>query len=312
MRCVDVVIVNWNSGTQAKEAVDAILTQGSASIASIHVIDNASSDNSIELVADHDLVTIFRNDRNVGFGAACNLGARLGSAPYILLLNPDTRVETDTIPSAVAFMQSVEGVRYTACGIKLYDERGKIQRHCARIPEMRSLVGEATGLCVLLPKIFPPILMSEFDHLDSRDVPHVIGAFYLVRRGAFEQISGFDEDFFVYFEDLDLSKRLQDKGGRIRYLAEVQCFHRGGGTSDQIKAMRLALSMESRLRFAHKHIAAGQSQLIEWLMLWVEPTVRRAHAVFKQGWSAYLEVNMGLKLFRQRRDTRSSQNRRAQ
>ena len=297
MRCVDVVIVNWNSGTQAKDAVEAILVQGSASVASIVVVDNASSDGSVELIPDDNRLKIVKNAQNVGFGAACNTGARFGSAQFILLLNPDTRVEPDTISSAVSFMQSPGGEAYTTCGVKLYDEGGKIQRHCARIPGMRSLVGEATGFSVLLPKLFPPILMTEFDHLESRDVPHVIGAFYLVRRSAFERVNGFDEDFFVYFEDLDLSKRIQNEDGRIRYLADVQCFHKGGGTSEQIKAMRLALSMESRLRFAHKHLQPSSAAVVAVLMRNIEPLVRRLHAWMAHDKSSQREVQSGLKIF---------------
>ena len=306
MRCVDVVIVNWNSGIQAKEAVEAILVQRSTSVASIVVVDNASSDGSVELIPDDNRVKIVKNAQNVGFGAACNTGARSGSAHFILLLNPDTRVEPDTISSAVAFMQSPIGEAYTTCGVKLYDESGKIQRHCARIPGMRSLVGEATGLSAVLPKLFPPIIMTEFDHLQSRDVPHVIGAFYLVRRDAFEQVNGFDEEFFVYYEDLDLSKRMYDRGGRIRYLADTRCFHKGGGTSESIKARRLAYSMESRLRFAYKHLPSWQSRLVEGLMLFVEPTIRRVHAMAISNSGTLNEINIGLAYFRQRRPNRTS------
>ncbi|OYU01569.1 MAG: glycosyl transferase [Sphingomonadaceae bacterium PASS1] len=309
MRCVDVVLVNWNSGVQAKEAVESILASGSEDVSTISVVDNASTDQSIEVIPMDDRIVVIKNTENVGFGTACNTGTRLGSGELILLLNPDTRVESDTISRAVAFLNSTEGKAYAACGIKLHDENDKVQRHCARIPDLRTLIGEATGLSSLVPRIFPPIIMAEFDHLTSRDVPHVIGAFYMVRRSVFEAVGGFDEDFFVYFEDLDLSKRIQDTGGRIRYRPEIQCFHKGGGTSENIKAQRLAYSMEGRLRFAQKHLPKWQSKIVKVLMITVEPWVRRVHALATLGLCGASEVNKGLKIFRQRRGAQSSANR---
>ena len=131
----------------------------------------------------------------VGFGPACNQGARAGQADFILFLNPDTVLHDDTLIGAVAALEADS--RNAVVGIRLQEPSGTTQRSCARFPTLTSLLMRSTGLDRmpgLAPFGYP---MREWDHAESRDVDHVIGAFYLVRRDVFEQVQGFDERFFV-------------------------------------------------------------------------------------------------------------------
>jgi len=116
--------------------------------------------------------------------------------------------------------------------------------------------------------------MTDWDHSVNRDVDHVIGAFYLIRRHAFETVGGFDERFYVYLEDLDLSKRIYDNGWKIRYLAEANCYHKGGGTSESVKATRLFYFLRSKILYGFKHLKPVSAFILLTATLVVEPLTR--------------------------------------
>ena len=123
--------------------------------------------------------------------------------------------------------------------------------------------------------------MNEWHHRESRVVDHVIGAFYLVRRSLFEKLSGFDEQFFVYLEDLDFSFRLHQSGYFSRYLVETQAFHQGGGTSDQIRPERLFYSLRSHILYAYKHFRWTTATFLLFMRLFVEPFTRIGGSILK-------------------------------
>jgi len=254
---IDVVVVNWNAGPALAECV-ASLGAVREHLASVVVVDNASSDGSLDgldaLGAEHGLpLVILRNDRNRGFGPACNQGARLGAAEHVLFLNPDTRVAPDSLDRPLELLSSPAGADVGALGIQLEDERGRVARSCARFPTATTYVAIALGLDRVSPLRSLGYRMTEWDHAETRDVDHVMGAFYLIRRATFAAVGGFDERFFVYFEDLDLSRRVRASGKRLVYLAGPRAFHAGGGTTRAIPARRLAYFLRGKLRYARKH-----------------------------------------------------------
>lgn len=300
MPSVDVVIVNWNSGDQLADCVSSLLAHDEGDIAAIMVVDNASQDGSGELGFADERLRIIRSDENLGFGKACNLGASYGTAPLILLVNPDCRVQSDSIRSAAEFLLSDIERAYVACGIRLTDAAGQIQRHCARQPRPAMLLAESTGISRIAPRLFPPVIMTDFDHLSDRDVDHVIGAFYCVRRAAFDRVGGFNPEFFMYMEDLDLSARLRADKMKIRYLAGPAAFHAGGGTSRQILGRRLGYAMEGRARFSALHFGKGAHLLVLFMMLAVEPLARMGQAVASRRAGAIGEVAEGYRVFLQR------------
>ena len=124
-------------------------------------------------------------------------------------------------------------------------------------------------------------MLVEFDHKSSRHVEHVIGAFYLIRRELFESLGGFDERFFVYLEDLDLSQRAAQAGWGTYYLSERPSFHVGGGTSSQVKARRLFYSNQSRLFYGFKHLSRVGAWAVVASTMLIEPWVRLAHSVVR-------------------------------
>ena len=279
---LDIVIVNWNAGPLLAECVRSIgeARQDGFSLGKIVIVDNASTDGSLEsaLAASpgNGPVEAVRNDVNRGFGRACNQGAANSKADFLLFLNPDTRLFAESLSRPMAYLADPANASVGVCGIQLLNEDGSVSRTCARAPTPGSMAAAALGLDRARPRL--GYMMRDWDHAEGRDVDHVIGAFYLVRRSAFAAAGGFDESFFVYLEDLDLSLRLKRSGWRCHYLASASAYHKGGGTSEKVRAHRLAYSLESRLRYASKHLSQGPAIGIALLTLTAEPFLRLALA----------------------------------
>lgn len=290
----DIVIVNWNSGQQLQECLTSIAEHGGDNVASITVVDNDSQDGSCDKLEEQDLpLTVIRNTENLGFGRACNIGTKVGNAPYVLFLNPDAKLMRGALSAAIAWMESADSKGFGICGIRLLDEHGNTQRQSARFPSPRTYLSGAIGLNALFPSVFPTVHMHEFDHLESRAVDHVIGAFYLVRRSLFDLLGGFDERFFVYLEDLDFSLRAKHAGWNTWYLAEATAFHKGGGTSEQVKAHRLFYSLHSRLLYAFKHFSSIEAWGVLIVSVAVEPIPRIFRALMRRSWEELQDTMRG-------------------
>ncbi len=276
-----IVIVNWNGGQQLRQCLRSIVTTrpDGFTLERVVVVDNASADGSAENLADLALpLTVIRNGENRGFGAACNQGAAGSAAPYLLFLNPDTRLFRDSLAAPIRLMQRPENQQIGVVGIQLTDERGDVHRCCARFPSPGLLLSRMLGLDRLFPRRFPGHYLTDWDHRTSRDVDQVMGAFFLVRRSLFEAQHGFDERFFVYMEDLDFSLRIREAGWRSFYFAGAQAYHKGRGTTDQAKSVRLSYSRHSRILYCYKHFGRWRGTCLAAGFLLLEPVSRVALA----------------------------------
>ncbi len=294
MSILDIVIVNWNGGRQLYECVNSVLAHAEGTAVRPIIIDNGSTDGSADVVEGLPGVEVIRTGQNLGFGAACNIGAKAGDSPYILLLNPDTRLEANSLSVPLEFMERPVNKNVGICGIQLIDEQGRVSRTSARYPTLSRQVSSALGLDKLPGLKGTGVHMGDWDHLKSTTVDHVIGAFYLMRRDVFEYVGGFDERFFVYLEDVDLSKRAYAAGWTIWYLTEAQAFHAGGGTSCQVKVHRLFYSLRSRLLYALKHFPRWQAWVLLAVTNVIEPFTRSAWCLLRgdvaglrHTWAAY-------------------------
>lgn len=278
MPTADIVIVNWNSGSMLRECIQSILDHRDG-VGKVVVVDNGSSDNSAQLpqhlAAACDIVLA---NENLGFAKACNLGASRCQSPYILFLNPDARLIENSVAKAIDFMESSEGQQYGICGIKLIGKHGNIERHCANFTDPSTYLGQALGLGGRFPRVFTPHFMRDFDHTHSRPVDQVIGAFFFVRRSLFNELSGFDERYFVYFEEVDFALRARKRGAATYYIADTTAYHYGGGTSENVKAKRLFYSLRSRLQYAREHFSTPGFVMTAAVTLGLEPFTRLAQA----------------------------------
>jgi N-acetylglucosaminyl-diphospho-decaprenol L-rhamnosyltransferase len=271
---LDIVIVNWNTGDQLRECLNSIQAadQGqNIRLRQCIVVDNASVDGSTGDLTGTDLpLRLIRNGMNKGFASACNQGAGLGSSEYILFLNPDCRLGTDSLGKPLHFLISKETEKIGILGIQLVDEKGVVQRNAARFATPQSLFYQMIGLDRIWPHRFKPHFMLEWDHNGSREVDQVTGAFTLLPRRLFDELKGFDDRFFMYFEDLDLALRAKQAGWSSYYFAESQAYHKGGGASYQVKAERLYYVMRSRVLYVAKHFGIRSAKSILVASLTVE------------------------------------------
>ena len=283
MSSIDIVIVNWNAGAQLQACVESIFAFEDEAVRSVTIVDNGSSDGSVDFCRTDPRVRLIEPGRNLGFGTACNLGAADAAGDYILFLNPDTRLLRPTLRAVADVMDAPSAQSIGVCGIRLVDETGTTARHCTRFPSPLTFFSLSTGLSKLFPRRFPPQEMIAFDHRHDATVPHVMGAFYLIRRTLFEALGGFDENFFVYYEDLDLSKRVHHHKKSIRYLSSESAFHRIGGTTSALTVRAKALSYlhEGRLLYARKHFGMFGRMLVGMSVLVFEPVRRVVHALAK-------------------------------
>lgn len=252
------------------------------------VVDNASSDNSADQIDVLGTVTLIRSEQNVGFGKACNLGSRECGSEWLLFLNPDTKLYPESVPLALAFMTRLENKMVAVCGVQLVDESGTIARSCARFPTPKAMILSALGIDRLIPAC--GFAMRDWDHSDTRVVDHVIGAFYLVRRSVFVSVGGFDERFFVYLEDLDLSHKISAAGWKTMYFVGASAFHAGGGASRSVRAARLFYSIRSRILYSKKYFDVWSLVVISCISAFVEPIIRLAVAAGKADRAAVTET----------------------
>lgn len=279
MAKINIIIVNWNAGVQLSLLVSSIEQYHDGLVESVIIVDNGSTDNSLEMIeariGEYTFpLHIIHNKENRGFAAACNQGAALGSSPYLLFLNPDTRLFENSLSMPLVFMQQVANERVGICGIQLIDEAGKISRSCARFPSVLMFMVQTLGLIKMKPFQGWSHQMEEWDHASTREVDQLIGAFFFVRADLFRAVNGFDERFFVYFEEVDFSLRAFRAGYKSIFLAEAQAFHAGGGTSQKVKANRLFYSLRSRLLYGFKHFSCSQISILLIVTLLIEPFSR--------------------------------------
>jgi GT2 family glycosyltransferase len=279
---VDVVIVNWNSQDHLRCCLESLrgATLGESTLRRVVVVDNGSTDGSLDRIRESPLpLEVMENRANRGFAAGCNQGAAGSRADYILFLNPDVRSSETSLRIPLEFMQRPSNAAYAICGIQLLDGRGQISPSVARFPTWGQLLARSAALDRLFPSWVAAHYLSDLEHRSNRDVDQVSGAFFLVRRPVFEQLAGFDERFFMYYEELDFSLRARRAGYRSAFLADTHAVHYGGASSEQVLGRRLFYSLRSRILYGYKHFGPLRATVVMLGAVLVEPLARLIRAL---------------------------------
>lgn len=250
---ISAVIVNYNAGPLLRKCVDSLLA--CPLDIEIIVVDNASSDASLDGLEDLSQVCVIRNPANVGFAAACNIGAQASSAPFLLFLNPDCFFQPDAIAPLLAGLQS--GDRVGMVGGLLVNEDGSEQgggRRAVPTP-WRSLV-RAFGLQRFAnrwPKLFYDFHLHKQPLPDSPiEVEAISGACMLVKREAIEDVGLWDEGYFLHCEDLDWCMRFRQKGWKILFVPDARIYHTLGACSQSRRVFVEWHKHKGMLRFYRK------------------------------------------------------------
>jgi N-acetylglucosaminyl-diphospho-decaprenol L-rhamnosyltransferase len=261
---VAAVVVNYNGGEALARCVASLRRSG---IVDIVVVDNGSTDDSIALLQALDPSSrLVHSPKNAGYGAGANLGARLSAAELLFVCNPDLVVEPEAIRILVESLDAHP--RAAVVGPMLVDPDGSVYPSGRAFPALGDSLGHAfAGLFWAdNPWTRRYRLLGDEQHR-ARDADWVSGASFLVRRGAFEAIGGFDEAYFMYVEDVDLCWRLHRVGWGVRYEPAARVVHEQGLSTSLHPYRMLVAHHESILRFANRSTAGRQRYLLPLVAL---------------------------------------------
>lgn len=256
------ILVNYNAGGELRVALQSVADECAASTWEAVVVDNASTDGSAAHVFEFaPRVRLVRNAVNVGFGRAVNQAVSASAAPLLLLLNPDCRLTS----GAVSALRGVLGAEPTCAvaGPRILDPDGAVQGSARGDPDiLTGLFGRTGRLRALLP--FLPVARRNVvveDAIRSGQrsvvVDWVSGACMLVRRDAFLAAGGFDERYFLYWEDADLCRRLRANGYDVRYVPGAVAVHRVGRSSLSARGSSIRAFHTSAYLYYATHVAPG-------------------------------------------------------
>ena len=248
---VDVVVVSYNSRDCLRDCVEPLAREDGVHVI---VVDNASPDGSLDVVRDLP-VTALQLESNGGFAHGVNAGWRAGSAPYVLLLNPDTRLDGRSLATLVDVLEADAGAG--AVAPRIVDGDGSLDYSQRRYPRLRSTYARALFLHRLFPRAsWTDELIRDERAYERPGTPDwVSGACVLLRRSVLEELAGLDEGFFMYSEDIDLCKRLRQAGHELRYEPSAVVEHEGGASAPRTNLLPVLAA--SRLRYAAKHRGAA-------------------------------------------------------
>jgi GT2 family glycosyltransferase len=232
------------------------------------LVDNASSDGTVQMVKKaYQWSDIIINSENVGFAAACNQAVETSSSPYVLFLNPDIEVESDAISRMIEKMDSSDDIGIL--GGLVFDASGCPQHSARRqIPELTSAFFHLTGLSKFFPRssLVNQYTQAHASPFEEGEVGAVSGSFLMSRRDALDLVSGFDEEFFLYGEDMDLCLRIDQKGFRVVYYPEARALHHHRTSTRKSPFRSTYHFYRSMGLFYRKHYGKGTGRIISPLV----------------------------------------------
>lgn len=292
---ISIVIVNFRVPDFTCQALRSLRDAELFDRTEVIVVDNASGDESKGLITGNfpDVHWIALKN-NVGFGKASNVGALNARGRFLLFLNPDTLVTSDTLRVCTSFLDERPDVGIM--GPKILNPDGSFQPSCRRsFPTPFDAFSHFSGLSSLFPKstLFGKYNFTYMDPNVSMEVDAVSGSFMMMRREVFEEIGGFDKAFFMYGEDLDLCARTKRKGLKVWYLPTTQIVHfKGKSSGKQHLRSRLAF-YEAMILFSRKHRHTYGTFFPGWLIalgIVVQAGINLAGSLFRNSAAVFIDL----------------------
>jgi N-acetylglucosaminyl-diphospho-decaprenol L-rhamnosyltransferase len=244
---VDVIVVSFNSSAHLRGCVELFAGKDDYTV---FVVDNASADDSLDTISDLP-VTAIQLDVNGGFAHGNNVALARGTSDLVLFVNPDARIEPDAVQRLAALLDASGQVG--AAAPRIVDEDGALHFSQRRFPKVRSTFARAFFLHHIFPRApwTDDLIRDEAAYRSARETEWVSGACILARRDILEQLGGWDDDFFLYGEDIDLCTRIWKAGYEVVFDPSAEAVHVGGASADRSKLAPILA--ESRIRYARKH-----------------------------------------------------------
>lgn len=254
---LSILIVNWNTRDQLRACLQSIFKFPPIGTFETVVVDNDSSDGSAAMVeSEFPDVRLLTPGENAGYARGNNLAFAAAKGEWLLTLNPDTEVLPGTLERAVEVLSAHP--TYGALGAKLVGPDGFVQPSVRGFPSLLGIFGDFSGLGRLFPtSALGSYRLRRFDYTKECDAPQPMGTFLLFRREALEDVGEpshpFDEQFPIFFNEVDLLFRLRKAGWPCLYSPQIEVLHHHGASTSQVRKPMIWESHRSLIRYLQKH-----------------------------------------------------------
>jgi len=255
---ISTITVNYKTADYLETLLDSLFQFHSAGSIEVIVVENGSGDDLSKLQIKFPQVKFVMSEKNLGFAGGCNLGVESATGDYLLLLNPDVVFVDDALVQIEKAMSENPDVGIGGISLKNLD--GTQQACVWRFPTPVDQLLLLAKVPHLIPSIKPVLRwrMEDFDYTKSQDVDQVMGAFFCVRRDVYEKLSGLDDGFFLWYEEVDFAKRTKNTGYRVRYFANIQARHKKGSSFERVATyQKQEMVRRSLRRYMRKHYGFG-------------------------------------------------------
>jgi N-acetylglucosaminyl-diphospho-decaprenol L-rhamnosyltransferase len=256
---VSVVIVTWNALPWLEQCLESVRGRD------VVVVDHGSSDGTVGFVRErHPHVRVIEQE-NKGMGAGNNAGMRVAAGRYFFLLNPDAWVLADGLDRLVEFADAHPDA--AVVGPRLMNTDGSLQRSVRGEPTVWRLATEYFFIRKLAPRtrLLNPLYRGDFDHDEVAEVDWLYGPALLVRREAADAVGLFDEDFFMFSEEVDWLTRFRRAGWKVLFYPGAEVVHVGGASHG---GRMYVENLRGQLRFLAKHQGLGEAERARRMLLW--------------------------------------------
>ncbi len=297
---LSIIIVNWNICELLRHCLASVAANRGDLSLEVIVVDNASSDDSVSMVRqEFPLVRLIASRENLGYTGGNNLGAREARGRYLLILNPDTEIVGDALNKMVAYLD--EHPTVGALGPQLLNPDGSIQPSRRRFPQIATAFFQGTPFSWRWfrdSNRFARIhCMADYADDQVQPVDWLVGAALMIRRETWQEVGSFDDQFFMYSEEVDWCHRCRDAGWEVYYLPTAQIIHDEHKSSSLVPVMSRVRFHRSRVRYFRKYFGVGWGTIIRlfflmnyaWLLVeeMAKWAIGRRHEVRRQRISDY-------------------------
>ncbi|MGQ9853096.1 MAG: glycosyltransferase family 2 protein [Candidatus Oleimicrobiaceae bacterium] len=262
---LSIIIPNYNTCALLEACLRSIFANANGIRTEVIVVDNASTDDSVAVVASRfPEVQLLRNRANVGFARAVNQGLAIAQGEFLLLLNSDTELQPGALRHCLEFLRERPAVGVVGC--RLVNPDGTLQPSCESFMTFEGIVWEALLLDKLFPRsqLFGRMHMTYFSYDRLEQVDYVKGAFLMTRRSVLDQVGLLDERFFFYGEEMDWCYRAKEQGWEVWFTPGATVVHYGGGSGDPVAPHIFVQLHKSRFLFYQKHhrVSSGLARVV--------------------------------------------------
>ena len=265
---LSIVIVNWNTRDHLRRCLESVFANPPHARFETIVVDNASADGSADMVRDSfPTARLVANQENAGYARGNNQAISLSSGSLILLLNPDTEAKPGALESLPAFGKSHPDA--AAVGCRLVHPDGRVQMSCRSFPEPMPVLFEYLRLSRLFPKsrLFGAYRMTYLDYAQEAEVDQPMGSCLLLSRAALDDVGLFDDQFPIFFNEVDWCYRARQKGWKVYFTPSAEVIHHGAGSTRQVRREMALESHRSLKRFYAKHYRGRIAAPVYWLIM---------------------------------------------